>query len=928
MAELAVFIAIVGVALALSGPVAVILAMVCLNKINQLERRLGAGLTEKESQLPRTAKPTLPCVEIPVGPVVEPETSAVEGTIPSKKSIPVEAAAVSKTEGLSKTSKPTFAEVSDMDAILRRYYESKPAATPDTEQTASLEQTIGTRWILIAGIVSVIAGVGFFLKYAYDNAWLMPWARVGVAAAGGLAALIIGEITRRRGYEIVAKGVAALGFAILYAAAFSAYRVYDLVGAVPAFSAAIVITIAAMAYAMALDEVLIAFLSLLGGFATPLIVSTGKNMPHPLFGYVLVLSCGAMLCGFFRRWRAVNVMAFIGTFLLYTLWFEKFLRPILPYVQAHRDKILVAECWLGVFFAVYLVLPLLYGFVKRVRTYEEDIFLPGMAGIVSFYYLWTMLEEFFRTELAVCTALMGVMYLITAAVATVRCKEDQNLRTVLTVAGIAFLTAAMPLYFKTYALVIGWTIEAVVLIAAGVIYTSFCAQMMGFLVAALSIAGLVYWIPSQSGVFTPVFNGIFGTWIFAAAGVFVSHLFYRRKKEISFYCMMSEILFIVAAAVILAACSIEWRAYCQMAFAGEGWLEVFGRGMPCILTVFGILFTVVGLFYASTLIRAAGILTIAISILGLFDVISHTGLYRPIWNSLFGVWLIVGAGAGVNHLLYRFWKKSRFEDYDFFSEWLFIAAAAVITAACCLEWHRYWSHQVLPSDSVIYSLTIRGMLCSMGVFILALVIRPFSPGGKFCRTVAAIAGGVAGLMAVGAAEELYCCEFRFLFNGIFPAHLAPAAALFIAAILLRKQMQADPVNPKWYQGFALAGIILLWVILSQQVYLYWYCQDKYGPGLIDWRFRANLCLSLLWAGYGAALLIVGFWKQIAVIRYLALGLFGLLLVKVFLVDMSTVKSIYRISAFLATGLTLVGVSYLYQFLKKKGFFETIQSKRD
>jgi uncharacterized membrane protein len=37
-----------------------------------------------------------------------------------------------------------------------------------------------------------------------------------------------------------------------------------------------------------------------------------------------------------------------------------------------------------------------------------------------------------------------------------------------------------------------------------------------------------------------------------------------------------------------------------------------------------------------------------------------------------------------------------------------------------------------------------------------------------------------------------------------------------------------------------------------------------------------------------------------------------------------VKSVYRISAFLATGLTLVGVSYLYQFLKKKGFFEVIR----
>jgi uncharacterized membrane protein len=43
--------------------------------------------------------------------------------------------------------------------------------------------------------------------------------------------------------------------------------------------------------------------------------------------------------------------------------------------------------------------------------------------------------------------------------------------------------------------------------------------------------------------------------------------------------------------------------------------------------------------------------------------------------------------------------------------------------------------------------------------------------------------------------------------------------------------------------------------------------------------------------------------------------------------MSTVKSVYRIAAFLATGVTLVGVSYLYQHLKKKGFFEAVLSEK-
>ena len=73
----------------------------------------------------------------------------------------------------------------------------------------------------------------------------------------------------------------------------------------------------------ALSLVLIG-LAMLGGFLAPVIVSKGENLPVPLFGYLLVLSCGAMLCAFWRKWRAINLLALAGTFLLYTGWFEKF----------------------------------------------------------------------------------------------------------------------------------------------------------------------------------------------------------------------------------------------------------------------------------------------------------------------------------------------------------------------------------------------------------------------------------------------------------------------------------------------------------------------------------------------------------------------------------------------------------------------------
>ena len=83
----------------------------------------------------------------------------------------------------------------------------------------------------------------------------------------------------------------------------------------------------------------------------------------------------------------------------------------------------------------------------------------------------------------------------------------------------------------------------------------------------------------------------------------------------------------------------------------------------------------------------------------------------------------------------------------------------------------------------------------------------------------------------------------------------------------------------------------------------------------------QLCLSVMWAVYAVAMMVVGIWKNVSVLRYAALGLFGLLLCKVFIVDMNTVRSVYRIAAFMATGVTLVGVSYMYQHLRNRGYFE-------
>ena len=64
--------------------------------------------------------------------------------------------------------------------------------------------------------------------------------------------------------------------------------------------------------------------------------------------------------------------------------------------------------------------------------------------------------------------------------------------------------------------------------------------------------------------------------------------------------------------------------------------------------------------------------------------------------------------------------------------------------------------------------------------------------------------------------------------------------------------------------------------------------------------------------FGAILLGVGFWRRTAFLRWQALLLLAVTIIKVFLFDMSALSQGYRILSFLGLGVLLFAVSYVYQ----------------
>jgi uncharacterized membrane protein len=73
----------------------------------------------------------------------------------------------------------------------------------------------------------------------------------------------------------------------------------------------------------------------------------------------------------------------------------------------------------------------------------------------------------------------------------------------------------------------------------------------------------------------------------------------------------------------------------------------------------------------------------------------------------------------------------------------------------------------------------------------------------------------------------------------------------------------------------------------------------------------DFSFSAIWIVYGAALMVIGFWKRSAFIRWQAMVLLAVTIGKVFLYDSRYLQQIYRILSFIALGVMLMAVSYAY-----------------
>jgi uncharacterized membrane protein len=380
-------------------------------------------------------------------------------------------------------------------------------ASPPPPRGLDLEQRIGARWATWVGIVAILVAAALFLKWAFDNAYLGPTARVAIGVVAGLGMLGLGLLLhRRRDVPYLSEGLAGGGLGVLYLSLFAAHALYGLVGPTPAFVAMFAVTLLGTAVAVASSRLITAVLAVLGGLLTPVLLQVDRMDERNLLAYLLVLDTLVLLTARFRTWPTLNRLAWLGTALL--------LLPTLLH-EPEAPRPLTRLLLLSALFLIFLVVPLFRNYavpagavpaVTVRRADQIDLVLVVANAAAYFWAVYGTLEAWRPSWEGAYALGLAVLYRLVAADYASRVPDDRVTVDLHEGVSWTFLTLAIPLALNGQWVTVAWAVQGVMLLWLASRAPARVAAWGGFaallLAAVRAVALDAYW----SADTTPIWN--------------------------------------------------------------------------------------------------------------------------------------------------------------------------------------------------------------------------------------------------------------------------------------------------------------------------------------------------------------------------------------------------------------------------------------
>ncbi|GEM_PF-5987344 len=133
-----------------------------------------------------------------------------------------------------------------------------------------------------------------------------------------------------------------------------------------------------------------------------------------------------------------------------------------------------------------------------------------------------------------------------------------------------------------------------------------------------------------------------------------------------------------------------------------------------------------------------------------------------------------------------------------------------------------------------------------------------------------------------------------------------AEYMLLTVILLfagRFSLFRPPPNRRIEKLFLVSGLTFWFLYSSVELHM---LSLEYG-----WQAGGRIAVSALWGVYAFLLLLFGIWKTRKEPRHIALILFAVMVVKIFLIDLAHAPALFRIGGCLIVGVILVAAAWIY-----------------
>lgn len=345
----------------------------------------------------------------------------------------------------------------------------------------AIEFAVATHWLMRLGILILVAGLGFFIKYSIDHEYLGPVGRVSLSILAGACMLGGGLLLFGKRYHVLGQGLAGGGVAVLYFSLYAAGSHFKIIPLGFSFAGMALITLVSATLAVRFRSLLIALLGLLGGYLTPVLLNTGiKNFPG-LYGYLLLLGLGMLGVSWKRRWPIITWTAFLCHSLIVGVSLARFFVPAdFPLVMG----------FLIAFFLLFSTAVFIYNVATR--TVASLLELAGLflAATVFFGFgYWIILGTWPGQDAVAAWLALGLCayYVLHLYALQRRGVHDKGLQTVFLGLGAVFLSITLPLLLSRGWLTVTWAMEALVLLWMGMKLRSPVLRILAALLYAVVI---------------------------------------------------------------------------------------------------------------------------------------------------------------------------------------------------------------------------------------------------------------------------------------------------------------------------------------------------------------------------------------------------------------------------------------------------------